>query len=250
MRLHTHIALLLLVLLGITHNAFADEAISIQAGGILLSPSGKMAGGNPATASRIDMANTLGFKRKTDISAQAAIQLGDSRLGFSYLPLNFTGSSTMTTPVNFNGTAFTGAVQSSLKATIFDASYTWYVINMDDLPSRLQFGIETSVKYINTRISMQSALSNQSLSASVAIPMAGIRGRIALADFIGLSGHMGYMGYANNRLVDYEAQLEYSPLPTLGMYAGYRSLQLKLESGSTQLDTRFSGPFVGLFARF
>jgi len=45
-------------------------------------------------------------------------------------------------------------------------------------------------------------------------------------------------------------QLEFSPLPLVGLYGGYRLLDLKVDESDVLLDASFSGPFVGALVRF
>jgi len=231
-------------------SAHADEAISIKVGYASLAAKGDLAVtalGVPGTKLTD---SSLGFGRSNNVTAEAALQLGDSRLTLSYLPLKFSGTSTLTAPANFNGVNFTGNVSSELKADMIDLGYTYYLVNMDDLPSRLQFGIEASVKYIQANTRLSALGTTQTASANIPLPTIGLRGRIALADFIGISGRAGYMGYNGNTFTDLDAQIEFSPLPTLGIYGGYRYLDVKVDTSGILLNASFSGPYAGVFVRF
>jgi len=233
-------------------SAAADEAISLKVGYMSLKPSGQFAGNFAGVGTRIDMKNDLGFKNSNQPTAEAAIQLGDSRLSVGFIPMTFKGTGTLARSVTFNGQTFTAgtAVNSQLKGDIYDIAYSYYIVNMDDMPSRFQLGIEGSVKVVNAKASMTSALATQSVSATVPIPTVGLRARVALADFIGVVGRVGYLGYAGNRFLDADAQIEFSPLPTIGIYGGYRSLQVKVDRSGLFFDTKFQGPYVGGFVRF
>lgn len=233
-------------------SAHADETISIKAGYATLTATGNLAVTSQGITGTNLSDSTLGLKRSNNVTAEVAIQLGDGRLTASYLPLKFSGSSTLGTAVNFNGQNFTAgtAITSELKASITDIGYTYYLVNMDDLPSRLQFGIETSLKYIQLDSSLSGGGVVANSSVNIPLPTIGLRGRVALADFIGLSGRVGYVGYNGNTFTDVDAQIEFSPLPTLGIYGGYRYLDVKADSSGVVLDTQFKGPFAGLFFRF
>jgi hypothetical protein len=231
-------------------SAHADEAVSVKVGYASLNATGNLS----ATALGVQGTNlsdtTLGLKRSNNVTAEVALQLGDSRLSVGYLPLKFKGSSTLAAPVNFNGVAFSGAVSSELKADIIDLGYTYYLVNMDDLPSRLQLGIEASVKYFQVDTTLSAVGTTQTASANVPVPTIGVRGRVALADFIGLSGRVGYIGYNGNRFLDADAQIEFSPIPTLGIYGGYRHMDVKVDSSGVFVDAKFAGPYAGAFFRF
>lgn len=232
-------------------SAHADEAISIKAGYASLTATGNLSAtalGLPGTTLSD---SALGLDRSNNVTAEAALQLGDSRLSVSYLPLKFSGASTLAAVTNFNGVNIpAGAVTSELKADIFDFGYTYFLVNMDDLPSRLQFGIEASIKYIRLDTMLSGGGVTQTASANIPVPTIGVRGRVALADFIGISGRVGYIGYKNNRFLDADAQIEFSPLPTLGVYGGYRHMDVQVDSSGVAIDARFAGPYVGAFIRF
>lgn len=253
MRLFTKPLLALALVLIAATSASADENISLKLGYMTLQPSGQFAatsGGLAGTSA--DVKNDLGLDRSNNVHAEAAIQFGDSRLNFAYMPIKSTGSGTLTKTVNFNGTTFAAAttVNSTLKADIFDIGYTYYLLNMDNLPSRLQFGIEASVKYTRAEVGMASAGVNQTRSATAPIPTIGVRGRVALADFIGVNGRIGYLGFNGNQFLDADVQIEFSPIPLAGIYGGYRHLDLKVDTSGVFIDTKIAGPYVGAFVRF
>lgn len=243
-------AAILLICFG-AFSAHADEAISVKVGYASLTASGNLSATALGVPGTTLSDSALGLKRSNNVIAEAALQLGDSRLSVSYLPLKFSGSSSLAAGTSFNGVAIpAGAVTSELKADIFDFGYTYYLINMDDLPSRLQLGIETSIKYIRVDTMLSGGGVTQTASANIPVPTIGARGRVALADFIGISARAGYIGYNDNRFLDVDAQVEFSPLPTLGIYGGYRYLDVKVDSSGVALDAQFSGPYVGAFFRF
>ncbi len=252
MRIRGTIAALALALAPMA--AQADEAVSIKLGYQVLKPSGQFAGNTGGVGTRVDMQNDLGFKNSQQMTGEIAFQLGDSRLSVGTLPIDFKGDGTLARTVTFNGQTFTAntRVQSKVKADVLDLAYAYYLVNMDDLPSRFQLGIEAAVKIVNAKASMTDLTTGttQSASGTVPIPTLGLRARVALADFIGLVGRVGYLGYAGNKFMDADAQIEFSPIPAAGIYGGYRSVQIKVDQSGVFWDTTFSGPYIGGFVRF
>ena len=232
--------------------ALADETVSAKVGYQTTTVSGQFAGVVNGVGDHIDMQNDLGFKRSNNVTAELALQLGDSRLQLSYLPLDFKGSGTLSRTISFNGKQYTGStpVSSELKAKIYDLAYTYYLINMNNLPSRFQLGIEASVKLVHAEASMTQANVTNSMSATVPIPTIGLRARVALADFLGVVGRVGYISYGNNRFLDADGQVEFSPVPLFGIYAGYRRLELKADTSGVYLNINMNGPYAGAFFRF
>ena len=240
------------LMLALSTYAHADETISIKAGYMMLTPSGQFAATVNNVGTRIDLEQDLNFDNSQQAIGEVAISLGDSMISVAYIPIDFSGSGVLTRNINFNGQSFGlgTTVTSTFKADIIDAGYTYYIVNMDDLPSRFQLGIETAVKTITAKTTMTSAVTNTSKNVTIPIPTLGLRGRVALADFIGVVGRVGYLGYSGNSFLDADVQIEFSPLPTVGIYAGYRHLKLELDTNGFFASTTFSGPYAGAFFRF
>jgi len=229
----------------------ADELVSVKLGYQSMSPSGFFAGEDGGVGTKIDMEDDLNFDDSEDLTAEIAIQLGNSRLSFNYLPLSFSGTGNGT--FDFNGQTFTGDVKSEINADILDIGYTYYLLNFDDLPTRFQLGVELAVKVIDGEASLKETsgtLLSESVSGTAPIPTLGLRTRVALADFLGLVGRVGYLEYDDNSFLDADVQLEISPLPTLGIYAGYRIIDIDVSEADLLLDVEFSGPYAGAFFRF
>ena len=232
----------------------ADELVSLKAGYQLLSPSGSLAGTGNGGGQEVDIERDLDLDDSQNLTAEIALQWGDSRFSLNYLPIDFSGTGTLTVAGSYNGQAFTASdrVKSDVSVDLYDFAYTYYLLNMDDLPSRFQLGVELAVKVADAEISFndQTQAFVESDSATVPIPTLGIRSRIALGDFFGVVGRVGYLGYSSNHFLDAEAQIEFSPIPMFGAYAGYRYFDLKIDESDVYVDTQFSGPFIGVMARF
>ncbi|MDX8391893.1 MAG: hypothetical protein R8K53_04915 [Mariprofundaceae bacterium] len=235
--------------------AFADETVMLKSGFMSLDARGSFgaaAGGLAATPISVD--STVKFSRSNRETVEIALQTGDFRAALNYFPLNFGGDGTLTSSLAFNGQTFSAGdkVHAHLEADVFDASLTYFLLNMDDIPTRIQFGMEVAVKTIHIASTLQNRTTGltQSISTTLPIPTLGARGRVAFSDMLGLTGRAGYLGYAGNHFLDTEVQLEFSPLPGMGIYAGYRLIDLKLDSSGVLLDSAISGPFIGGFGRF
>jgi len=233
----------------------ADETVMFKAGYMSLGARGSFgasAAGLAATPINVD--STVRLRRSNQMTIEAALQMGDVRAALNYFPLSFSGDGVLGSAVQYNGQTFAAGdtVHASLKAEIFDASLTYYMLNMDDIPSRLQFGVEAAVKLVHATSSIQDRTTGatQSVATTLPIPTLGARGRVAISDLIGLTGRAGYLGYAGNHFLDSEIQVEFSPLPMVGLYAGYRLIDLKVNLSGVLLDNAFSGPFIGGFVRF
>ncbi len=237
----------------------ADELVSLKAGYLMLSPEGSFAvDGNTLSGTPIDLEDDLGFDDSEDYFVEGALNLGPFRLAISYLPLEFSGSGSLSQPIVFNDQTFdvSATTNSEVELDIIDAGLTWNVINIDDLPARIQIGPELAVKYVDVDLSMTGVEASSGISisetdsAQVPIPTLGARARISFSDFIGLVGRIGYMEYQDNSFLDVEAQIEFSPIPLVGIFGGYRYFDLQVDDSDIFVDAQFSGPFAGALVRF
>jgi hypothetical protein len=235
--------------------ALADEIFSLKAGYITLNPSGDVAlSANGLTGTSIDIDDDLGIDDGDDFFGEAALQLGDFRLFAAYLPIDLSGNNVLTRDINFNGEIFPAGshVKSDLDIDIYEAGLAWFLINLDDAPVRIQFGPEVAVKYVDASVKLHDGTSGLSESESfgVPVPTVGARARVAVADYLGVVGRVGYMEYDSNSFLDVDVQVEFSPLPMVGLFGGYRYLDIDVDDSDLLIDATFSGPYVGALVRF
>lgn len=248
-------ALLVVVFFALTGvPAMADELVSFKAGYLTLSPEGDFAVSDGTAGTRIDMEDDLGFDDSEEFMAEAAVQFGSFRLTAGYLPLGFSGDGTLSRNIDFGDRTFSANtnVDSDVDIDIYEAALAWYLVNLDDLPIRLQLGPEVAVKFVDADISMTDRTTGitESASGSAPVPTIGLRGRVALADFLGVAGRVGYLEFDDNRFLDADIQLEFSPLPLIGIFAGYRYLDIEVDESDVFLDATFEGPYGGALIRF
>lgn len=250
------VAPLLALLLFLPATSFADELFLVKGGYQLLTPEGTVAGTVNGQGTDIDVDRDLNLDDSENFTGEVALQWGNSRLSLNYLPIDFSGTGTLTLDGTFNGQPFSvdDTVVSDLTIDLYDIGYTYYFINLDDLPTRFQLGLEAAVKVADAEVTLKNLNPDrqftESESVTAPIPTIGVRTRVALADFLSITGRIGYLELEANHFLDAEAQLELSPLPLLGIYAGYRHFDLKIDEDDLFVETEFSGPFAGLFFRF
>jgi len=260
MRIIRHSVVLLALLCFAAAPVRADEMVSIKAGYQVLSPEGTFAvgvGGTPGTP--IDLEKDLNYDDSKDVTAEVALQLGDFRLAVGYLPVQFSGNGTLTKDINFSGTLFPTGTQaaSDVDIKLYDVSLGYHLFNFDDTPVRFQLTPELSVKVVDADLSLSGTYNlppviavSEEESVTAPIPTLGVRTRIGLADFLAVVGRVGYMEYNDNSFLDADAQLEFSPIPMVGIYGGYRYFDLQVDESDILIDAQFSGPYAGAFVRF
>lgn len=230
----------------------ADEILSFKAGYLMLNPEGEVAAEVSGIGTRVDVDDDLNLDDSEGLFAEAGLNFGPLHLSAAYIPLSFEGSGALTRDIDFNGTTFTATtdIDSEVEINLYDVGLTWYLINIDDLPVRFQFGPEIAVKLADAEVSISDGTTTETESVFAPIPTVGARLGVGLADYVRLIGRVGYMAYEDNQIIDADVQVEFSPLPFVGIFAGYRLIDLEVDESDVFIDTRFSGPYAGLMARF
>ena len=250
-----HIACFVLTLLLIAGSTWADEIVSFKAGYISRNPDGIFAvnsGGIPGT--KVDFDDDLNYDGSEELFAEIALNLGNFRLAAGYLPIDFSGKGNLNQTLIFNGKSFLvdSKVSSSVDMDIYDLGLTWNILNIDDHPVRVQLGPELSVKVVDANVSMVDHTTGLSESDSLTapVPTLGARARVGLSDWVALVGRVGYMEYDGNSFLDVDGQIEFSPIPLIGVFAGYRYLDLEIDESGLFIDATLDGPYAGVLARF
>lgn len=247
--------LLLALALVFPLQAMADEMVSLKVGFITLTPEGQFASREAAIINtRIDIEDDLNISDNSEVMAEAALQLGSFRLSAGYLPLKFSGTSVLSREINFGNQQFdfNTPVEGDMNIDLYDLGLTWYLLNFDDLPVRFQVGPELAVKVIDGELSISDRTTGvrEEVSGTVPVPTIGARARVGVADFVAVIGRVGYVEYGDNSFLDADAQVEFSPLPFVGVFGGYRHLDLNVDESDIFVDATFSGPYAGAFVRF
>ncbi len=241
------------LVLGVS-TAYGDETIALKVGYQVLSPSGELAAETNGIGTNVNLESDLDLADSEEMVAELGVSLGDFKISAGYMPLSFQGNSLLTRPIFFDGELYNigTPIRSSVDLDIIDIGFTWYFLNMDDTPTRLQVGVEVAAKITDAEASLVDDLTKrtETASATVPIPTVGLRGRVALADFVGVNGRFGYLGYGDNHFLDADVQIEFSPLPLVGIYAGYRYLDIAIDESDIYVDSDFSGFYGGALIRF
>jgi len=239
---------------GISTSVMADEMVSLKLGYMMLSPSGEFTAEENGFGTKIDIESDLGAEDSENMMVEAAFNIGDIKLSANYMPLSFEGDSILSRSILFNGQLYTfgSRVVSNLDMDILDLGLTYYFINMDDAPTRFQLGVELSTKITDAEALIKDVATGveESASETLPLPTIGLRGRVAFSDFVGINGRIGYLGYSDNHFLDADVQIEVSPIPLLGLFAGYRHIDIAIDESDIFVDTEFSGFYGGAFFRF
>jgi len=254
MALVTRISFVVLLGLLFATSAFAEVAVSLRAGYQLLKPSGDIAGSGSVFDTSLDSDDDLDWDESREMLGELSLDWGRSQLSFSYVPMEFSGDNLMSIDGYYNGQAFSFGdhVSSDVKFDLYDMGYTFYLINMKEVPTPFRLGVEFAIKLADIEIefSDDDAGIHENDSVIAPFPTLGLRTCIALTEHVALTGRAGYIEYDDNHLFDANLQLEYLPLEHGGLFAGYRYFDLAVDESDVDVNLEFSGPYAGIMIHF
>jgi len=216
---------------------------------------------NLPSLSLTDSTDGLGLDSDSPIGGSAWANLGPFFIFGRYTPIDISGKGSTTQDVTLGGTTLTGTINldSSLKFNMYDAGLGLNVLNLDDLPVRVQVGLLAQVKVLDGSLdasgttTVAGTKSNPVTDAkdfTLPIPMIGGHVKLGLADFLSVDVRGAAIAYSGNHLYDAEARVEISPIPFVGISGGYRIMDVAIDESDVKLDATFDGPFIEAFIRF
>ncbi len=202
------------------------------------------------TGSDINFTEDLGMKGKKNFwETMVSLELEDHQLRYSFMPLEWDGSRSISSPVNFNGTAFSGAVNSTLRVDYHRLGYKYDFIDL--LGNAL--GVIVEFKYFRTSagLSAPDLGSGSSRGLNVFFPAVGVAGRLGLPFQMNIGGEVtGMVLNEKQYMVDGEAAFNIEAVPFVTISGGYRILRVYLEKHDDRMGFNLTGPFVLLRAGF
>lgn len=163
------------------------------------------------------------------------------------------GSGTIDTGFEFNGTNVTGAVDSSLDLSHTDFTLYWSlplpIVTFDFGLTARQFDGQMTVvdnsgsDTFNASADFDFVVPMGYLNAGIDIPLTGLS----------VAANINTISYGDTSLTDFDANLTYVlpviPVLDVGITAGYRSFDLKLDEadfGDLSAEATVAGPYLGL----
>jgi hypothetical protein len=206
--------------------------------------------------SQIDLDADLGIKQKQLYEARLVLRPAKKhKLRVHYVPMSYTGDTTLTKDIVFNGILYpvTVQVKTDFTWTAYRFTYEYDVIYRE----RGYLGILLESKYADTNLTLESPISTEYVRARAPIPAAGLVGRVYPLSFVSLTGEFTYFKLpdsvdesASFSSVDFDVYGTVNIGHNIGIQAGYRSIDMAfgidMDSGSIKLQ----GPYVGGVIRF
>jgi outer membrane protein len=203
----------------------------------------------------LDVRDRMGVGNKSFPSFEVFGSTGKHALSLAYTPLSYSGTTTLTSAINFNGKTFAAgtSVDTSLKLRMLDLEYRYRLFDAQSVLAGLSLSVLGQVKYLDGEVKVEapSAATSADYSLRVPIPMIGAGANLGLlAKLLEARAKVAGVTFSHNYLVEAMAELAYTPFPFLAVNAGYKYMKLKIDHRDVFLDSQFSGPYVGLSVSF
>jgi len=204
----------------------------------------------------------------TDASAETGFRLSDETEGFfwiaietplpgvpnfriSHTKLGNSGAGILTNSFTFGGNTFAASenVSTTLNLNQTDLTLYWQLSNKG-----VEFDLGFTIKYLDGSASVNSITTLQVRNVDFVGVLPLVYGSL---DFktplkgmsFGVSGNV--ISYRGHSYSDVLLNLSYKSRSNIGVRAGYRRMQLKLDNlDGVSSDLNFSGPFLAVFFNF
>ncbi|MDD5413582.1 MAG: hypothetical protein PHH96_02045 [Smithellaceae bacterium] len=210
---------------------------------------------NGIQGSDINTKDMLGVGNKATFSVEAYGGVGKNHLSLMFTPFGYTTDNVLAAALNYNGVNYTAgtSVHSDLSYSMFDLRYQRDLINLENVLAGFSVGGIAQIKYSTGSFTLNAAGNvEQSRSFNSVIPMIGVGAHIGLlANLLEMRAQVTGGGYSSGNY-SYEAlaDLSLTPFPFLDIHAGYKLLQLKMDVNDYQMDTLYTGPYIGVSLGF
>lgn len=153
--------------------------------------------------------------------------------------------------LNFNNQTF---IVNSQVTSSYDLTQTDFIAYYEILDNWINLDLGLNIKHLDGKVTLSAPAFNTNVSEdfSIYIPMGYVKAQFDLP-FTGLSleSELSYIGYSSNHFYDAKVGLQYETSYGLGMEAGYREMQLKIDDiDNFYSNITVSGAYLSLFYHF
>ena len=218
----------------------------VGAGSWTHDPSGSITSSVGGTGTSADLKNDLNLGKKSEGYTYFQIEHPVPLLpNFKYVKtaLTTSGSGTATSSFTFNGTPVTASSAVNSKLQLDQTDYILYYEILDNVVS---FDLGINAKMIDGKATVNA----DSSSFSATIPMLYGSAEIAFTDSLSLGMDISTISVGKNTVSDITTKISYTTDFMLGIEAGVRTQDVKVDVSSVKTSMKFSGAFVGVYFKF
>jgi outer membrane protein len=232
--------------------AMADTVLGFKVGGGSWThdPSGSITSTVGGVGTSADLKNDLKLAKKSEgytyFQLEHPVPLVPN---FKYMKTALTsaGSGSATTQFQFNGTTYTTAANLTTKLQLDQTDYILYYELLDNVVS-LDLGL--NAKMIDGSAYVTDGTTPQTSNFKATVPMLYAAAEIAFTDNFSLGMDISSISVGKNTISDITTKVSYTTDFMLGIEAGVRTQDIKVDVDSVKTSMKFSGAFVGVYFKF
>jgi len=197
----------------------------------------------------LNLKEDLGVGTESFPSFEGFGGLGKHHLSLAYTPISYSGSTTIPTPITFNGQVFAAGsrVDTDLDLRMLDLEYRYTFLDVENFLAGFSLDAIGKIKYIDGEAKLRSPGKEASDTVRLPLPMVGLGAHVGiLLDILEARARVTGIGYSDNYLLEAMADLSWTPFPFLDIHGGYKVIRMRIDRKDLFLDSRFAGPYVAL----
>ena len=224
--------------------AMADTVFGFKVGGGSWkhAPSGTITSDIGGTATTADLKNGLLLSDKSEGYTYFQLEHPVPLLpNFKYVNTKLTSSGSGQVVTSF-GTYTSGTSVN----TTFKLNQTDYILYYELLDNVVSFDLGVNAKMVDGKVTANT----DSATFSATVPMIYASGEIAFTDSFSLGMDISTISVGKNTISDITTKVSYTTDFMLGVEAGVRTQEIKVDVDSVKSSMKFSGAFVGVYFKF
>ena len=232
--------------------AMADTVFGFKLGGGSWThdPSGSITSSVGGTGTSADLKNDLNLGKKSEGYTYFQVEHPVPLIpNFKYMKTALTSSGSGTASVDFtyNNVPYTTSQNLSTKLQLDQTDYILYYELLDNVVS---FDLGINAKMIDGKASITESGTTTSSPFSATVPMLYGAAEIAFTDNLSLGMDISTISVGKNTISDITTKISYTTDYMLGVEAGVRTQDIKVDVDSVKTSMKFSGAFVGVYFKF
>ena len=245
---HLKRLLLVVALCGLPMPVLAEAELEVR--GWLAEIDGNLRLQEGERGTDILLPDVLGFDSEETLEFRLTWRLaGPLVLRFGYMPLGYSGDTTLSEELEFGGIVFPIEINVSSKLDIeygrlgvgwlIEAAEKFHIGPMLEIK-----GMRTEAELSGSILSIPLITARESVDAGF-LSIGGLFDAAPIAK-LHIVGEVFYSpGLDLGEMIEAEVGLKFIPIKMLSISAGYRLIDFDLENDGDKLDLEFSGPYLG-----
>jgi hypothetical protein len=200
--------------------------------------------------SDFDFADEFGFDTKRFSEFRVILKPARKhKVRVSYVTVEYDQTSTLSQPIAFDGTTFSGSAAANIRWNLWRFGYEWDFVSTE----RGFFGLLADLKYNRVSAAVQSRFAAEAADAKAPIPGLGVIGRHYVHPRVAISGEFSafkIVGDVEGSFYEFDASATGNIFKSFGVVGGYRLVNADYIVDEDRGDLKLGGVYFGIVSRF